>query len=185
VAVPRLAGLGILVVAIDRPGIGDSDRARGRRVVDFPRDVLALLDRRGIDQFATIGWSAGGPFALACAAAAPDRVRAVATIGGMAPLRSRQDRRELGLAVDRLLVPLSRRAPWVARAVLRVGGRANPERFKARMLASLPPPDRGVLEPLPTDDVVGPTLVALRHGARGTVDDATTVFGELVETARA
>jgi pimeloyl-ACP methyl ester carboxylesterase len=170
-AIPQLTGLGILVIAIDRPGIGGSDRARGRRVVDWARDVLALADGQGIDRFATIGWSAGGPFALACAAVAPERVRAAATIGGMAPLRSRRDRRELGLAVDRLLIPLSRRAPMVARVALRVGGRAKPERFKARMLASLPEPDRDALAPLPTDDVVGPTLVALRHGVPGTVDD--------------
>ena len=32
-----------------------------------------------------IGWSGGGPHALACAAVLPDRIRAVATIGGVAP----------------------------------------------------------------------------------------------------
>ena len=33
----------------------------------------------------TIGWSGGGPHALACAALMPDRIRAVATIASVAP----------------------------------------------------------------------------------------------------
>jgi pimeloyl-ACP methyl ester carboxylesterase len=43
------------------------------------------LDALGIDEFVVVGWSGGGPRALACAAALPDRCRAAATLAGVAP----------------------------------------------------------------------------------------------------
>ncbi len=170
-AADDLVTLGIRLVTVDRPGIGESARAKGRRVADWPSDITAVADALGLDRFAIAGWSAGGPFALACAAALPDRVTATATIGGMAPIRSRAELHELGLAVDRLLIPMSRRAPWLAAGALQLARRAKPARFKARMLKSLPEPDQATLAPRPADAAVGPTLAALRHGVRGTVDD--------------
>jgi len=50
-----------------------------------PSDLEAILDALGADRFATSGWSGGGPHALACAALLGDRVRAAATIAGVAP----------------------------------------------------------------------------------------------------
>jgi pimeloyl-ACP methyl ester carboxylesterase len=44
-----------------------------------------LADHLGHERFLTAGWSGGGPHALACAALLPDRVRAAATIAGVAP----------------------------------------------------------------------------------------------------
>ena len=63
--------LGLRHVAVSRPGIGGSDAARGRRVVDLAADVDELADALGIDRFAVVGVSAGGPYALALAHAAP------------------------------------------------------------------------------------------------------------------
>ena len=40
-------------------------------------DVQALADRLGLDRFAVVGWSAGGGYALACAARMPERISAV------------------------------------------------------------------------------------------------------------
>jgi pimeloyl-ACP methyl ester carboxylesterase len=173
-----IAELGIRLVTVDRPGIGESTRQKGRRVTDWPVDVAAVADAFGIDRFAVSGWSAGGPFALACAAALPDRVVAVATIGGMAPIRSRADRRELGLALDRLFIPMSRRAPWLVEGVLQVVRRSKPARIKQRMLKTLPEPDQVILSPLSPDAAVGATLSALRHGTGGTVDDYRAFGGD-------
>jgi pimeloyl-ACP methyl ester carboxylesterase len=39
-------------------------------------------------EFITLGWSGGGPRALACAAMLPDRCRAVASLAGVAPVDS-------------------------------------------------------------------------------------------------
>ena len=44
-----------------------------------------LADTLGIGDFHTIGLSGGGPYALAAAAAMPDRVHSVGVLGGVAP----------------------------------------------------------------------------------------------------
>ena len=43
----------------------------GRTLRSWPPDVVALADELGLDRFGVIGWSAGGPHALAVAALAP------------------------------------------------------------------------------------------------------------------
>jgi pimeloyl-ACP methyl ester carboxylesterase len=166
-----LLELGVRVIAPDRPGIGASERRKGRTVRDFADDAAAIADAAGMERFAVAGWSAGGPFALACAARLPDRVSAVATIGGMAPLFSRAQRRELGLAADRWLISIARRVPWLATAMLTPTRFASAKRYRRRLLRSVPTPDRVALEPLPADRVAAAGLAAFRPGVGGTVDD--------------
>ncbi|MCW2766128.1 MAG: alpha/beta hydrolase fold protein, partial [Nocardioides sp.] len=48
-------------------------------------DSVAILDHLGIDEFVTLGWSGGGPRALACGALLPERCRAVASLAGVGP----------------------------------------------------------------------------------------------------
>jgi pimeloyl-ACP methyl ester carboxylesterase len=72
-------------VLYSRPGYGDSDRHEGRSVADCVPDVVAVTAALGIDRFHAVGWSGGGPHALACAALLPGRVISAATIGGVAP----------------------------------------------------------------------------------------------------
>jgi pimeloyl-ACP methyl ester carboxylesterase len=76
---------GLVCIGYSRPGYPYSDRRPGRRIVDCSEDVLAIVDALGIDSFFTVGWSGGGPHALACGARLADRVRAVATVGSNAP----------------------------------------------------------------------------------------------------
>jgi pimeloyl-ACP methyl ester carboxylesterase len=73
------------MVAYSRPGYAGSDRDEGRTVADCAADACALADALGAERFFTVGGSGGGPHALACAALAPDRVIAAATIAGVAP----------------------------------------------------------------------------------------------------
>lgn len=73
---------GIRLIAVDRPGIGRSDSKPGRSVANWPADVAELADELGLDRFAVSGWSAGGAYALACAAELGARIDAVALVGG-------------------------------------------------------------------------------------------------------
>ena len=73
------------LVAYARPGYAGSSRHEGRSVADAAADVAAILDQLGLDRFLTIGWSGGGPHALACAALLPDRCDAAASLAGVAP----------------------------------------------------------------------------------------------------
>jgi pimeloyl-ACP methyl ester carboxylesterase len=79
------AEAGARVITYDRPGYGRSDRHRGRRIVDCVADVAAIADGLGIDRFAVIGTSMGGPHCLAVAARLPDRVTRVTCAAGVAP----------------------------------------------------------------------------------------------------
>src|SRR5262245_49268050 len=76
---------GIRYLMVDRPGFHGSDRQPGRRVADFAADARELTDRLGIGRFSILGVSAGAPYALACAAAMPERVAAVASVSTIPP----------------------------------------------------------------------------------------------------
>jgi pimeloyl-ACP methyl ester carboxylesterase len=70
------AALGVRLLALDRCG----PAVPGRRLRTWAEEVLAALP---VDRFAVVGWSAGGPHALAVAAVAPERVTRVALVGSM------------------------------------------------------------------------------------------------------
>ena len=73
------------LVSVTRPGYAASDRKPGRSVSCVAKDVSDVLDALGIDTFLTIGWSGGGPHALACAALLPERCIAVSVLAGVGP----------------------------------------------------------------------------------------------------
>ncbi|SOC49560.1 Pimeloyl-ACP methyl ester carboxylesterase [Blastococcus aggregatus] len=76
-------------IAYSRPGYGRStprsDAVSTATVADDARDTATILDHLGLDEFITLGWSGGGPRALACAAMLPGRCRAATCGVGIAP----------------------------------------------------------------------------------------------------
>ncbi len=75
---------GLRLVTFCRPGYGKSTRRAGRAVAQIAFDTAEVLQRLGIDRFATWGFGGGGPHALACAALLPGVV-AASVISGPAP----------------------------------------------------------------------------------------------------
>src|SRR5215218_7000492 len=85
---------GVRLISFDRAGYGRSTpRDEVPTFASSVADVVAMLDQLGVGQAALIGWSGGGPHALACAALAADRVSsATAICAPTAPeARSNQD----------------------------------------------------------------------------------------------
>lgn len=78
--------LGLRLITPDRPGYGLSTYRRGCTLLKWADDVAQLADALRIGEFALVGYSGGGPHALACAFALPTRVRRVALLASMAPL---------------------------------------------------------------------------------------------------
>lgn len=76
---------GIRIIALDRPGYGATPPLPERALGDEVDDIRALLDTLGVSRFDVLGFSGGGPYALACAVRHPDRVRRVGLISSMAP----------------------------------------------------------------------------------------------------
>jgi pimeloyl-ACP methyl ester carboxylesterase len=83
--VESAAQAGLRTVVHSRPGYAGSSPQPGRTVAAVAADMAAILDDLGAADFVTIGWSGGGPHALACAALLPGRCRAAATIAAVAP----------------------------------------------------------------------------------------------------
>jgi pimeloyl-ACP methyl ester carboxylesterase len=82
---PAATRLGIRWVSYDRPGYGGSTPYPSRDVASAAADVLSIAYTLGIDQFAVMGHSGGGPHALACGALLPERILGVVSVAGLAP----------------------------------------------------------------------------------------------------
>lgn len=74
---------GIRWIGYDRPSYGGSSPHPGRSIASVAADTAAVADALGLDRFAVMGHSGGGPHALACAALLPDRV--LAAVSGSSP----------------------------------------------------------------------------------------------------
>jgi pimeloyl-ACP methyl ester carboxylesterase len=72
---------GVRVIGVDRCG----ERVQGRTLRSWAGEVEALADELGLERFGIVGWSAGGPHALAVAAVLPERVDRVALVASMPP----------------------------------------------------------------------------------------------------
>ncbi len=107
----------VRVISPDRPGFGMSTFQPYRRLIDWADDVAVLADAVGADQFLVAGFSGGGPHALAVAHGLPDRVRAVAVIGGAGPIDAPDSLTGMNPA-NRLIFTLARRAPVVLRLLI-------------------------------------------------------------------
>jgi pimeloyl-ACP methyl ester carboxylesterase len=81
------AELGVRIVGIDRPGVGASDAFLYDSLLDSARDIEEIADRLGIDHFAMVGMSGGGPYVLAAAYAMPGRVTVAGVLGGITPMQ--------------------------------------------------------------------------------------------------
>jgi pimeloyl-ACP methyl ester carboxylesterase len=76
---------GVRLITVDRPGYGRSDPHPGRTILDWADDVKELADQLDLQPFPVIGWSSGGPHALACAVRIPTRVEAIGLAASPGP----------------------------------------------------------------------------------------------------
>ena len=80
------AQCGVRLVSFDRPGYGGSTTA-SFGLESIARDAQAVADQLGVNQFATLGQSGGGPFSLATSAVLGDRVVRVGVASGAGPFQ--------------------------------------------------------------------------------------------------
>lgn len=98
---------GFRLIVPDRPGIGLTPF----RPIDALTDLIAgycdLLDHLGIAACHQVGWSSGGPVALAMAARAPERVRGATVMAGYTHFQEVPD-------LDQLLPSTNRRIRFMS-----------------------------------------------------------------------
>lgn len=157
------------LICVERPGFGESTRHPGRTLTGWADDVAAFADAIGLERFSVIGYSAGGPHALVCAARLEDRLTSAVAVGCGAPadMKGMDWRR-------RLLFFMARRAPWLLRLTYRSlpDPKKHPEKLVRTMLAGLPEPDRKLLErPEIFRAGVEQTIEGVKQGFDGMIDE--------------
>src|SRR5215472_923249 len=167
---------GIRLIAVDRPGIGRSDRLPGRRIVDWAADVAAAANALGAKEFSVFGWSAGSPHALACAHVMPERVKAVALASPMGGwLLGPGAHAGHAAAESRRLARLAGLAPPALQLLLRVLAhrvRRDPQRTVEAQSRSLPASDQAVIaDPAIHAMLVNTLAEGFRQGTGGVADD--------------
>lgn len=164
------------LLTVDRPGIGRSDRKRGRSVAHWAGDLAQLADYLGLERFPIVAFSGGAPYALACACRSPDRVSAVALVSplGRADLPGVADE----MATARFM-KLARRSPlamgliysYIARKA-----RRDPDAAHERFFRDSARVDRAVLDRPEVKSSWMPALVEAAHtGGRGLAEDMRVV----------
>jgi pimeloyl-ACP methyl ester carboxylesterase len=164
--------LGLRVIAPDRPGIGGTDRRWLRQLADWADDAAVVLDALGVDSAALLGVSGGGPFAAACAARIPARVRSLMLVCplGLAEWPT------LGMAQgERLSLALATHAPafggW-SMARLAALARRSPDIFLRLAATNQPDVDiRALQQPDARESFLTCYVEAFRRGSWGVAQD--------------
>lgn len=165
---------GLRVLCPDRGGIGGSDPVPGRTIAGYAGEVIALADALGIDRFATVGYSAGGPFALACAAGCGPRITGTALMAGAGPIDDRPGARE-GLAKSDLemlenLDDHPRREAMMLR-LQKWASQVAPSTAISQISAELTEPDREFLARRSPQEEMSFFVESLRQGPAGVMEE--------------
>lgn len=170
----------IRMIGVERPGTGFSTPYTYERIIDWADDLKAFADGLGIDRFATVGLSGGGPYVLAAAHAMPDRMTAGAVLGGIGPTRGRETApgytRLLPLIYPALAMARGPLSSLFSNAVKGVRDVASQGYDLYRKFIA-PPSDRAVLEdPAMKAVFLYDLTTALEGGLRAPVSDIV-LFG--------
>lgn len=157
------------LIAIDRPGYGESDGQKNRTLKDWSQDVVEVADGLGWGKFSVLGYSGGGPFALGCANWIPLRLKKVLVISGMGPANA----------------PLFREAPaWTLlkgpgfmRSMIMMGMKKmldkDPDKFITSMNKNLPPIDKEMMKRSElSQNFISIIKQALMVSSKGALQDA-------------
>jgi pimeloyl-ACP methyl ester carboxylesterase len=173
---------GYRIIALDRPGIGQSDYVGGRRLLDWPKDVDEIAAQLGIDSFGVIGVSGGGPYALACGYAMAERLDFTVLMGSWGPVAEEPALWHAMAPLDRFFGKLSNVAPWAFYAPFSLIGYAakklSPQKFVKSLASSMSEADKALV----SDETMARFFAddvqeAFRQGVRGPADDAIILYG--------
>jgi pimeloyl-ACP methyl ester carboxylesterase len=163
---------GVRLLTFDRPGYGRSRPAAVPTLAGVAELVARIADDRGLEKPAVVGFSGGGPYALACGALLPDRVSRVAAVSSWGPIDELEAASASLTTAERELVAAIRADPDGATTRLWERGQWYVD-TPLRFLETAPDPAD---EPVLTDPVVRSNLAAsnlegARQGQAGLVGD--------------
>lgn len=166
---------GVQLVAIDRPGYGLSDACADRQLLDWPADVTAVADALGMKKFGVIGVSGGGPYALACACAIPERLTCTGIVCGLGAVHEAALLAAMSF-FSRTAFTLEKNHPALFRllygAPLEILSRRAPRRAVQMLALHCGEPDRSVLlQPDVLNNISGSLTQAFRQGTGAAARD--------------
>jgi pimeloyl-ACP methyl ester carboxylesterase len=164
---------GLRFIALDRPGMGQSDFQPNRGFTDWTKDVVFLADSLNIEQFSVLAISGGAGYAAVCAAKIPERLHSVVIVSG-------------GWQVDdeavkntqfplNLLLIVASKAPFLLPGMLKISNlsfQGSPEKILAQMKKSMSTPDYNALAKSGNlKFFLQPSIEGLRRGTKGAAWD--------------
>ncbi|MBF0343913.1 MAG: alpha/beta hydrolase [Nitrospirae bacterium] len=162
----------IRLITLERPGYGLSTDMPGRTLNDWPQDVLDVAQVLDIERFAIIGISGGGPYALACAHAYPQRLSAIALVSSLGDISGNP--MDVNLTAG-CAFSAAKYAPWLVRGALSLMGPMLSfyvEGILENFLLSLPKADKEVLNrPDIRSMMMADLSESIRGGANGYAQD--------------
>ena len=161
-------------IGVDRPGYGYSDPRTEANLLDCAEDFVLVADRLGLERFAVIGYSGGGPYAVALGALVPGRLRGVAVVSGLGAL-DRPDAFEGMDEANAADFEMAMESPEDLATEIDEAAREMREGSwgsVSEITEELPEVDLRILErPDAQTLFFGPSQEAVRQGAAGWVDD--------------
>jgi pimeloyl-ACP methyl ester carboxylesterase len=165
----------VKLIAVDRPGYGQSDYKSFQKLSEWVNDVSEIADILDLGRFSVLGVSGGGPYALACAHQIPSRLNNVGVVCGLGPVYEPWAIRDMQWPA-RLGFTLAQRAPRLLRLVY--GDltskvmRWNPDFLMSLLMVSAPIADNIALKrPEVRQVFVMSAKESLRKGAQGALQD--------------
>ena len=147
---------------------------------DWADDATELADALGIEKFAIVGISGGGPGALACAWKIPQRLESVSVVSSVAP-PSAPGVFEGMSKTNRFFMKLAWHMPWLSTLNARFLAsviRKDPERYIDTMKFKMHDVDNLILARREIREMLAKDFAeALRFGAQGMVDDMAANHG--------
>ena len=171
---------GLRLIAPDRPGYGKSDPKPRRTLLDWAEDVRALADILGIEKFAVVGVSGGGPGALACAWKLPERVVLAGVVASPAPTNAPGVLKGMS-KTNRFFMNLAWYCPWLSSLNVRLLAaviRRNPAGYIDTMKYKMHEVDKALLKrPEIRNMLIEDFSEALSGSACGMVSDMSANHG--------
>lgn len=167
---------GLRLISYDRAGYGRSTPNPGRDVAAVTEDIDDVLDALGVEHFASLGGSGGGPHSLALGALLADRCVAVCAIASPTPWEAEgidwlagqgeQNQEEWAAALAGPAALEAHLEPIAKELV-----EARPEQLRDVLVTLLPPVDRAVLTGELAKHSHAATAAGLARGVAGWRDD--------------
>jgi pimeloyl-ACP methyl ester carboxylesterase len=179
------AASGVRLISFDRPGYGGSS-AGPFGLSGVAHNALELADQLGVERFATLGVSGGGPFALATGAIGGARVTRIGIASGAGPFQEVPGALESLSEIDARAAALLPDNPTEAAVIfasyfepILAAVRQGDDAVRAGFEAVLSARDRELF----ADPLLGGLFIAsiregLRHGAEGAAWDNVSWVGE-------